>query len=45
MNEVIRQLNARKSVRAYTDREIGKAEKDAILMASAQAPTAGNQQL
>lgn len=45
MNEVIRQLNARKSVRAYTDREINKAEKDAILMAAAQAPTAGNQQL
>ena len=45
MNEVIRQLNNRKSVRAYTDREIGKAEKDAILMAAAQAPTAGNQQL
>ena len=45
MNEVIRQLNARKSVRAFTDREIGKAEKDAILMAAAQAPTAGNQQL
>ena len=45
MNEVIRQLNARKSVRAYTDREIGQAEKDAILMAAAQAPTAGNQQL
>ena len=45
MNEVIRQLNSRKSVRAYTDREIGKEEKDAILMAAAQAPTAGNQQL
>lgn len=45
MNEVIRQLNARKSVRAYTDREISKAEKDAILMGAAQAPTAGNQQL
>ena len=45
MNEVIRQLNNRKSVRAYTDREIGKEEKDAILMAAAQAPTAGNQQL
>ena len=45
MNEVIRQLNARKSVRAYTNQEIGKAEKDAILMAAAQAPTAGNQQL
>ena len=45
MNEVIRQLNSRKSVRAYTDREIGRKEKDAILMAAAQAPTAGNQQL
>ena len=45
MNEVIRQLNARKSIRAYTDREIGKEEKDAILMAAAQAPTAGNQQM
>ena len=29
MNEVIRQLNARKSVRAYTEQEIGKAEKEA----------------
>ena len=45
MNEVIRQLNGRKSIRAYTDREIGKEEKDTILMAAAQAPTAGNQQL
>ena len=45
MNEVIRQLHDRKSVRAYTDREIGKAEKEAILLAAAEAPTAGNQQL
>lgn len=45
MNEVIQQLYARKSVRAYTDREIGKEEKDAILRAAAEAPTAGNQQL
>ena len=45
MNEVIRQLNTRKSVRAYADKAISKAEKDAILMAAAQAPTAGNQQL
>ena len=45
MNEVIRQLYDRKSVRAYTDREIGKEEKDAILRAAAEAPTAGNQQL
>lgn len=45
MNEVIRQLNARKSVRAYTDRQIDKEEKEAILRAAAEAPTAGNQQL
>lgn len=45
MNEVIRQLYARKSIRAYTEQEIGKAEKDAILRAAAEAPTAGNQQL
>lgn len=45
MNEVIRQLYGRKSVRAYTDREIDKPEKDAILRAAAEAPTAGNQQL
>lgn len=45
MNEVIRQLNARKSIRAYTDREIGQEEKAAILQAAVEAPTAGNQQL
>lgn len=45
MNEVIRQLYDRKSVRAYTDREISREEKDAILRAAAEAPTAGNQQL
>lgn len=45
MNEVIRQLSSRKSVRAYTDREIGAEEKLAILYAAVQAPTAGNQQL
>lgn len=45
MNEVIRQLNARKSVRAYTEREITTEEKQAILRAAAEAPTAGNQQL
>jgi len=45
MNEVIQQLYARKSVRAYEGREIGKEEKDAILRAAAEAPTAGNQQL
>lgn len=45
MNEVIRQLMERKSVRAYTDREISPADKQAILEAAMAAPTAGNQQL
>lgn len=45
MNEVIQQLFARKSMRAYTEREIGNEEKDAILRAATEAPTAGNQQL
>lgn len=45
MNEVIRQLVKRKSVRAYTEREITTEEKQAILRAAAEAPTAGNQQL
>ena len=45
MNEVIRQLYARKSVRVFTQQEIGQREKDAILHAAAEAPTAGNQQL
>ena len=45
MNEVIKQLYRRKSIRVYTEQEIGKVEKDAILRAAAEAPTAGNQQL
>ena len=45
MNEVLRQLYARKSIRVYTEQPIGKAEKEAILRAAAEAPTAGNQQL
>ena len=45
MNEVIRQLYSRKSVRAFTDKEITAEEKQAILRAAAEAPTAGNQQL
>ena len=45
MNEVIRQLYSRKSVRAFTDKEIPAEEKQAILRAAAEAPTAGNQQL
>ena len=45
MNEVIRQLNSRKSVRVFEDREIPAEVKAAILNAACQAPTAGNQQL
>ena len=45
MNTVIQQLLDRKSVRAFTDREITAAEKEAILWAAVNAPTAGNQQL
>ena len=45
MTETIRQLNERKSVRVFLDREIKQEEKNAILNAACQAPTAGNQQL
>lgn len=45
MNEVIKQLKERKSVRAFTDRPITAEETAAILEAAANAPTAGNQQL
>lgn len=45
MNEIIRDLHRRKSVRAFEDRPIGNAEKRAILEAAMAAPTAGNQQM
>lgn len=45
MNETIRQLHERKSVRVFEDRPIGDAEKRAILEAACQAPSAGHQQL
>lgn len=45
MNQTIRELLERKSVRAFEDREISKECKDAILLAAVNAPTAGNQQL
>ena len=45
MNEIIRQLYERKSVRAFEDREIPAEAREAILTAAAMAPTAGNQQL
>ena len=45
MNETIQQMNERKSVRAFLDREISQEAKNAILNAAFSAPTAGNQQL
>lgn len=44
MNEVLRQLAARKSVRAYTGEPVTPEEKQAILQAAFDAPTAGCQQ-
>ena len=45
MNEVIRQLNERKSIRVFEDKAIPPEAKEAILRAAVMAPTAGNQQL
>ena len=45
MNETIKQLFDRRSVRVFEDREISSEDKDLILRSAAQAPTAGNQQL
>lgn len=45
MNEVLRQLARRRSVRAFLDAPIPAEEKRLILEAACQAPTAGNQQL
>ena len=45
MNEILESLHRRKSVRVFTDEPVGEAEKQAVLAAAFQAPTAGNQQL
>lgn len=45
MNEILKQLSERKSVRVYEEREINHEEKQQILKAAFMAPTAGNQQL
>lgn len=45
MNEIIKSLHSRKSVRAYLDRPIEPEVKRAILDAAVQAPTAGNMSL
>ncbi len=45
MNPTIDLLLSRKSIRVYTDRPIGDAEKQSILQAAMRAPTAGNMML
>ena len=45
MNEVLRQLHQRKSVRVYEDRPVEQKVKQAVLEAAVQAPTAGNMAL
>ena len=45
MNETIRQLKDRKSVRVYEDRPVEADVKAAIIDAAIQAPTAGNMSL
>ena len=45
MNEILRELAARKSVRVFTEEPVTEAEKQAVLGAAFEAPTAGCQQL
>ncbi len=45
MNEIIKDLHRRKSVRVFTQQEITGQQKQEILNAAMAAPTAGNQQL
>lgn len=45
MNQTIRELFVRKSIRVFTDQPITPEEKALILASAVQAPTAGNQQL
>ena len=45
MNEIIKSLHERKSVRVFEDKEITDDIKKEILMAALQAPSAGCQQL
>lgn len=45
MNEIIKSLYNRKSMRVYEEKNIPEEMKQAILEAAAQAPSAGCQQL
>ena len=41
MNDIIKALHDRKSVRVFTEEEITAKDREAILTASLQAPSAG----
>ena len=45
MNTIIESLHNRKSVRAFTEQKISVQDRQQILLAATQAPTAGNQQM
>ena len=45
MNEVIKELFERKSVRVYSDKMIEEDKKQLIIDSAIQAPTAGNMTL
>lgn len=45
MNEVIKFLNSRKSVRVFEEKQISVEDKETILQAAFRAPTAGNMML
>ena len=45
MNDTIKQLLERKSVRSFLERDISPEDKEIILKAAVNAPSAGNQQL
>ena len=45
MNETLKTINGRVSLRGYDKRDISKEDLDAILNAAMRAPTAGNQML
>lgn len=45
MNQTLQELYRRKSVRSFTEQLISVEDKERIIMAAVQAPTAGNQQL
>ncbi|MBE6774919.1 MAG: nitroreductase [Ruminococcaceae bacterium] len=45
MNEIMKSLVARKSIRQFESRDIDEKTRELLLLSASQAPTAGNQQL